>query len=392
MDTIEEFFQSRGADVFHEVCPIADPSVFTLFNERGYRPVEFSNVLYRPINPDLRLSASRNEAVKVRVIEEDEVELWAQTASRVGASLLKLRISCASWPRSRHTRSRSRLSQSWTGRPIATGALTIAGDVALLAGASTIPTARRQGAQLALLEERLRYAAAQGCTVAMMVAQPGSGSQRNAERHGFRIAYTRTKWQLESRIIRWTITMQDFEKLGAFYLGRPYDLGRKPKDGLLLYDSKDLVTHAVCVGMTGSGKTGLCISLLEEAAIDGIPAIIIDPKGDLSNLLLTFPNLTPQDFEPWVNEGDAQKKVFQSPIRRTAGRALERRTGEVGPGRRTHQTTARCGRLSHLHARQQCRHCQFRFSNRSPRRLKQSDKTTSYSPNESTRPSPACSD
>ncbi|HKR12848.1 MAG TPA: hypothetical protein VJT15_12385 [Pyrinomonadaceae bacterium] len=105
--------------------------------------------------------------------------------------------------------------------------------------------------------------------------------------------------------------MDDFEKLGAFYLGRPYDLAqKKPKDGLLLYDSKDLVTHAVCVGMTGSGKTGLCIGLLEEAAIDGIPAIIIDPKGDLSNLLLTFPNLAPEDFLPWVNEGDAQKKAM----------------------------------------------------------------------------------
>ena len=103
--------------------------------------------------------------------------------------------------------------------------------------------------------------------------------------------------------------MQDFEKLGAFYLGRPYDLkDKKPKDGLLLYDSKDLVTHAVCVGMTGSGKTGLCIALLEEAAIDGIPAIVIDPKGDLANLLLTFPELRPEDFAPWINEDDAQKK------------------------------------------------------------------------------------
>jgi hypothetical protein len=99
------------------------------------------------------------------------------------------------------------------------------------------------------------------------------------------------------------VQIPDFEKLGVFYLGRP-----KTKDGLLLYDSKDLVTHAVCVGMTGSGKTGLCITLLEEAAIDGIPAIIIDPKGDLSNLLLTFPDLSPQEFEPWVNEGDAQKQ------------------------------------------------------------------------------------
>jgi len=103
--------------------------------------------------------------------------------------------------------------------------------------------------------------------------------------------------------------MQDYEKLGAFYLGRPYDLKTKQaKDGLLLYDSKDLVTHAVCVGMTGSGKTGLCIALLEEAAIDGIPAIIIDPKGDLSNLLLTFPDLSADDFAPWINEEDAQKK------------------------------------------------------------------------------------
>ena len=103
--------------------------------------------------------------------------------------------------------------------------------------------------------------------------------------------------------------MEDFEKLGAFYLGRPYDLGaKKPKDGILLYDSKDLLTHAVCVGMTGSGKTGLCLALLEEAAIDGIPSLIIDPKGDLANLLLTFPDLKPEDFAPWVNEEDAQKK------------------------------------------------------------------------------------
>jgi len=102
---------------------------------------------------------------------------------------------------------------------------------------------------------------------------------------------------------------KDFEKLGVFYLGRPYDLAAKQaKPGLLLYDSKDLVTHAVCVGMTGSGKTGLCIGLLEEAAIDGIPALVIDPKGDLANLLLTFPQLRGEDFAPWINEDDARKK------------------------------------------------------------------------------------
>src|SRR5215211_1427578 len=104
--------------------------------------------------------------------------------------------------------------------------------------------------------------------------------------------------------------MQDYEKLGVFYLGRPFELAlKKPKEGLLLYESKDLVTHAVCVGMTGSGKTGLCIGLLEEAAIDGIPAIIIDPKGDLSNLLLTFPNLAPEDFRPWVEERDPAQEA-----------------------------------------------------------------------------------
>src|SRR5690349_14341278 len=92
--------------------------------------------------------------------------------------------------------------------------------------------------------------------------------------------------------------MDSFEQLGVFYLGKT-----KSDNNFLLYDSKDLVTHAVCVGMTGSGKTGLCINLLEEAAIDGIPAIIIDPKGDLCNLLLTFPNLAPEDFAPWVEEG-----------------------------------------------------------------------------------------
>ncbi len=103
--------------------------------------------------------------------------------------------------------------------------------------------------------------------------------------------------------------MQDFEKLGAFYLGRPYDLAKRERGtGWLLYDSRDLVTHAVCVGMTGSGKTGLCLSLLEEAAIDKVPAIVIDPKGDLGNLLLTFPELRPEDFAPWVNPEDARRK------------------------------------------------------------------------------------
>jgi hypothetical protein len=103
--------------------------------------------------------------------------------------------------------------------------------------------------------------------------------------------------------------MNEYEQLGAFYLGRVFDPhSNKVTDDLLLYDAKDLTTHAVCVGMTGSGKTGLCLSLLEEAAIDGVPALVIDPKGDLGNLLLAFPDLKAGDFRPWIDEGEAARK------------------------------------------------------------------------------------
>jgi hypothetical protein len=104
-------------------------------------------------------------------------------------------------------------------------------------------------------------------------------------------------------------TLENYEKLGSFYLGKLVEAGtRKTTESLCLYDSRDLVTHAVCIGMTGSGKTGLCIDLLEEAAIDGIPALVIDPKGDMGNLLLAFPELSPSDFLPWVNEEEAARK------------------------------------------------------------------------------------
>lgn len=101
----------------------------------------------------------------------------------------------------------------------------------------------------------------------------------------------------------------DFEKLGAFYLGREVD----PDDGattdqLLLYEARDLTTHGVIVGMTGSGKTGLGMALIEEAAMDRIPVLAIDPKGDLANLALTFPELRPEDFEPWVDPGAAAQR------------------------------------------------------------------------------------
>jgi hypothetical protein len=99
------------------------------------------------------------------------------------------------------------------------------------------------------------------------------------------------------------------ERLGSFYLGKEYDLAAgKLSDVPIMYDARDLTTHAVCVGMTGSGKTGLCIDLMEEAAIDHVPMIIIDPKGDITNLLLTFPDLLPEDFQPWINPDDARRK------------------------------------------------------------------------------------
>lgn len=101
--------------------------------------------------------------------------------------------------------------------------------------------------------------------------------------------------------------MQDYEKLGVFYLGKEFG-GGAVKDNLVLYDAKDLTTHAMMVGMTGSGKTGLALAIIEEAAIDGIPSIIIDPKGDLGNILLQFPNLRPEDFRPWVDEAEAARK------------------------------------------------------------------------------------
>ena len=115
--------------------------------------------------------------------------------------------------------------------------------------------------------------------------------------------------------------MQDFERLGVFYLGRRYDLStKKTTPDLVLYDSKDLVTHALCVGMTGSGKTGLGIAAIEEAAIDGVPVIVIDPKGDLTNLLLTFPNLRPDDFAPWISDDEA-RRAGKSPAEFAAAQA-----------------------------------------------------------------------
>ncbi len=103
------------------------------------------------------------------------------------------------------------------------------------------------------------------------------------------------------------VAAADYEKLGTFYLGRRVAEDGEPSDEPVLYDSRDLTTHGVIVGMTGSGKTGLSVGILEEAAIDGIPSLVIDPKGDMGNLMLTFPQLRPEDFEPWVDPAEATR-------------------------------------------------------------------------------------
>lgn len=195
---IEEFFRERGSPTHHEVSPLADPTTFMLLNARGYEPFEFTSVMFRPLS--MSTAARRDSGVSVRLVGPREHEHWAQTAARgwsefeeLGDFILGLsRVSAA------RADALSFLAEL-DGRAVATGALSICEGVALLAGASTVPEARRRGAQLALLDARLAYAAEHGCDLAMMCAQPGSASQRNAERQGFRIAYTRIKWRESSR-------------------------------------------------------------------------------------------------------------------------------------------------------------------------------------------------
>ena len=194
---IEKFFQERGAPVFHEVSPLADPTIFPLLNQRGYQPCEFTTILFRQIAPGFSYAELRNENIQVRLTTADEVELWAKTSSHGWSEFPELAEFMLRFGKVVAQRADGlSFIAELNGTPIATGAMSIYDDVALLAGASTVPEGRKQGAQLALLDSRLRYAAEHGCNIATMGALPGSASQRNAERQGFRIAYTRTKWEL----------------------------------------------------------------------------------------------------------------------------------------------------------------------------------------------------
>jgi GNAT superfamily N-acetyltransferase len=195
LDTIERFFAGHGAPVLHEVSPLAGVSALDLLCARGYRPIEISSVLYRPV---ARNPAPRASGIAVRIVGPGEAETWAQTSARgwvgdqpeLAAFVLEF---------GKMNASREDLLcflAEIDGQPGAAGALSIHEGVALFAGSATVPELRRRGLEAALLEARMQCAFERGCDLAMMVAEAGSGSQRNAERQGFRIAYTRTKWRL----------------------------------------------------------------------------------------------------------------------------------------------------------------------------------------------------
>lgn len=198
METIEAFFKKRGAPVFHEVSPLADAAIMGLLNERGYQPVELTSVMFQPISGAETIDVPANSRIETRIIEKDEVEMWARTSAGGWSAEMpehgdfmfqfgRIGAQCAgAFP----------FVAELGGEPISTGTLFVYENTAILAGASTVPAGRKQGAQNALLAARLRYAAGRDCTIAMMCASPGSQSQRNAEKNGFRVAYTRTKWQM----------------------------------------------------------------------------------------------------------------------------------------------------------------------------------------------------
>jgi GNAT superfamily N-acetyltransferase len=195
LDTVERFFCDRKAPVQHEVSPFAGPVAFDLLCRRNYRPMEISNVLFQPV---LQRGSYAHDGIRVRIISPEEAQLWAEINAR-GWSYehpemreVLLGFSAIVAARSHSVNFMAELD----GVPGAVGSLSIHKGVALFSGSTTIPEMRRRGLQSALLGERMRYAAEHGCDLASIVTMPGSNSQRNAERNGFFIAYTRMKWLL----------------------------------------------------------------------------------------------------------------------------------------------------------------------------------------------------
>jgi GNAT superfamily N-acetyltransferase len=204
LDAIESFFLDRGAPVRHEISPFAGVPALDLLCRRNYRPIETASVLYQPISQrgesKAEAQSAQTEDVEVRIVAAGEAQLWAEINHRgwsgdhpeVSDFLLNFSVIAAG---REHTIS---FLAEWNGIPGAAASLSIHEGVAMFSGAATVPEMRRRGLQSALLRERLRVGMEQGCDLAMMVTEPGSDSQRNAERNGFQIAYTRMKWQLSS--------------------------------------------------------------------------------------------------------------------------------------------------------------------------------------------------
>jgi GNAT superfamily N-acetyltransferase len=196
-DQVEEFFTSRGAPTAHEVSSFVAPETLSLLSVRGYAPIEASTVLVRPTST---ASDAGSGEITVRALGEDETPVWVRVAAQgwasespeLGSFLESLGAVVA------HARGVTCFVAELDREPIAAAALNITNNIALLAGATTIPAARRRGAQRALLQARLAFAAACGIDLAMVVTQPGTASQRNAQRQGFRPVYTRAKWQRAS--------------------------------------------------------------------------------------------------------------------------------------------------------------------------------------------------
>ncbi|HEV8048362.1 MAG TPA: GNAT family N-acetyltransferase [Terriglobales bacterium] len=195
LDTIERFFRDHDAPVLHEVSPLAGVAALDLLCRRNYRPIEISSVLYRSVEPP---DTERDSHIIVRVIAPEEAQVWTEVSARGWAhehpELLDTVLQLGAIISARQ-HSPCFLAEL-DNQPGAAGVLSMHDEVAVFAGASTVPELRRRGLQAALLQERMRYAFDRGCDLAMIVAAPGSESQRNAERNGFRIAYTRTKWKL----------------------------------------------------------------------------------------------------------------------------------------------------------------------------------------------------
>lgn len=204
LDIVERFFFERGAAAQLEISPLVGVPALDLLCTRGYKPIEVSSVLYRDVAPSATIYPDKIDAgaenypdkINVRLTGVDEAQLWSDVSARAWAheiphlldflkdmgAIMAVRENCPAF------------LASLDGTPGAAGVLCLHEGIALFGGAATVPELRRRGLQAALFDARMRYAHGHGCDIAMVVTAPASDSQRNAERKGFRIAYTRTKW------------------------------------------------------------------------------------------------------------------------------------------------------------------------------------------------------